>query len=435
MYSNLRRIVLKRNSIQIIIYIILWYGFSVVSAIFTKIYLNNSNNPFTFTVITFCYGFILKFLKEPDRIVNLLDDRVMLKNYVYLSVLNIGGLLLTNISINQFSISLVYMVKSCEPIFVLLLSNRILGHSYNIKIIITLIQVSFGVSLTIIGYHFDNSFDSMLGFIYIFFSNLSTASRSVFFKLLFQLSDNNQTNQIPLLSFYININFLSFIIIIPFYLVKFFFDVKINSQTDSYYIRYLLIASFLNFLYNLFSFKILENISSITHSIINIMKRMFVVFGSILYFSTKLTTTQYIGMFLADSGCLIYSYFKSTNPQTVTVVSNYTKKKLKQSIFIIISCVLVFSTFADFKNFGQANNKNLFISEIHENYNVSYNNNSENYTKLSYYNRNRIKCLKKIRKHIIESFKDIIPKQKHAVLLDVPNHINYGDTLIWLDFL
>ena len=46
-------------------------------------------------------------------------------------------------------------------------------------------------------------------------------------------------------------------------------------------------------------------------------------------------------------------------------------------------------------------------------------------------NENRIVCLNKIKQEIIESFRPIIPKDNDVHLIGVPEHRNYGDTLIW----
>ena len=60
---------LKNNSIEYFLYLILWYIFTLISAICTKLYLNNEtkNNEYTFTLVTFIYGFILKLMKKSSK--------------------------------------------------------------------------------------------------------------------------------------------------------------------------------------------------------------------------------------------------------------------------------------------------------------------------------------------------------------------------------
>ena len=260
----------------------------------------------------------------------------------------------------------------------------------------------------------------------MFFANLSTASRSVYYKLLFQSDDQSA---FVTYNFYLNISFYSFLLCIPFYAIRFITKALFESENLANYvlhknenletITYLLIGTILNFSYNLFSFKILENVSSVTHSVINIMKRMFVVFGSIIFFSLNLNAIQLFGVVLADSGCLIYSYLKtfksSINQRTVSThtTTKKNKKFIKNFITFMIAGILVF----------------IFIYDT----SVSIKNKKSNITSINEINiqDKRIICLNKIRKQIFDSFVKIIPIKNEAVLLDIPDHGNYGDTLIW----
>ena len=106
---------------------VLRYIFTLISAIcLTRFYLNNDkNNEYTFTLVTFIYGFTLKLMQQSSRIENknLLfnDNKRILLNYIFLSLLNICGLFLTNLSIKETSVTLVYIAKAFEPILVFIL--------------------------------------------------------------------------------------------------------------------------------------------------------------------------------------------------------------------------------------------------------------------------------------------------------------------------
>lgn len=89
--------------------IILWYGFTVLSTIYSKKYLNTTHDAHTLTLATFFYAAILKIMRMPT-----LNDLVQLvKNYEYfcLGLFNIGTILLTNIGMSETTVSLTYMVK------------------------------------------------------------------------------------------------------------------------------------------------------------------------------------------------------------------------------------------------------------------------------------------------------------------------------------
>ena len=97
---------------QVILLVILWYNFTLISAVYTKHYLNLSNgDSFTFTLVTFGYGAFLKLitLKNYKQI----SDQV--SNYFYLAVCNVASLLLTNIAIHRTTVSFIYIVKVSIP--------------------------------------------------------------------------------------------------------------------------------------------------------------------------------------------------------------------------------------------------------------------------------------------------------------------------------
>lgn len=89
--------------------IILWYAFTLLSTIFSKKYLNQVHDAYTLTFVALFYAAILKVLRA-SGIHDLLG---LLTNYEYfcLGIFNIGTILLTNIGINETSVSLTYMVK------------------------------------------------------------------------------------------------------------------------------------------------------------------------------------------------------------------------------------------------------------------------------------------------------------------------------------
>jgi pyruvyltransferase len=339
---------LKNNSIEYFLYLILWYIFTLISAICTKLYLNNEtkNNEYTFTLVTFIYGFILKLMKKSSKteIKNLLfndDKHALLFNYIFLSLLNICGLYLTNVSIKETSVTLVYIAKAFEPILVFLLSYLFLGVDYDIRIKLALIQIIGGVLLSIMG----KIQYSFIGLIIIFVANLSTASRSVLYKS-FKFDNLNAYN------FYLDISFLSFLIMLPRWLYLIIIDKNEMFNFDQTTLIYLIIGTIFNFFYNLLSFTLLKRFSTLTHSIMNIMKRVFVVFGSMIFFHTKLTIIQFVGIFIANIGCLIYSYLKSKIPtKKVEKIISVKMKNIFKNILITSVCLTTILTFFKENNF------------------------------------------------------------------------------------
>ena len=398
--------------IFLILQIIFWYLFTIISTIYSKLFLNETKNSHLLTLISFSYGTLLNILLNPKKIFNKIKLNKNKNIIILISLFNIGTTLLTNIGINQTSVSLTYMIKSSEPLFVILLSYYILEQKYNFKVIITILPISIGVSLTAFGeINFSN-----FGILCIFMANLASASRNIYYKKYFieQLIKLNKNEEIKSFYLYLDVCLYSFILILPIYFLDYYNNnlIILNFNNFNYKILiYLLIATLSNFLYNLFSFKVLTNktMSAITHSIINIVKRLVIVFSSIFYFLNVITKIQYIGMLIADLGVLSYSYFKYKSIVIKDVKINMIKKKIIQNITIFLLITTIISSCVINKD------NDIINANLNNQYNI---------------------CINKIQNKIINSFKrDIFNDEtllyKELHLFQIPEHCNYGDSFIW----
>ena len=308
------------------------------------------------------------------------------------------------------------MIKASEPVFVLVLSYLVLGQKFSWRIVLTLVPICVGVSLTIAG---EMRF-SFYGFVSIFVANLSTASRNVFFKSC-ECNNTNQSNsnkKSSVFDSYLKICFSSFLL----FLMIFLGQVLLKPSTlnlfklheiESISLFNLFISSFSNFLYNLFSFQVLSNITPISHSVLNIMKRVLTVMISFLYFSNRISQIQVLGMLLSDLGVFFYSYIKLREKRKSKSVSQLFRSVMKKTM-----AILVFSAiFITFEN--MVSQHDVFLR----------------WKRVSSFTKNdnkRIECIDKIRWDLKQQFSSLIPSnQKQVHLLDVPLYDNYGDTLIW----
>lgn len=96
-------------SLLLILNILFWYAFTMLSTVYSKKYLNISHDAHTLTLVTFFYAALLKLVKT----YSLTELVALFKNYEYLclGLFNVGTILFTNIGINETSVSLTYMVK------------------------------------------------------------------------------------------------------------------------------------------------------------------------------------------------------------------------------------------------------------------------------------------------------------------------------------
>ena len=98
-----------KSIITFVINILLWYGFTVLSTIYSKKYLNETYDAHTLTLVSFLYAAIVKLItcSSVREILHLLRNY----DYISLGLFNVATILLTNIGISETSVSLTYMIK------------------------------------------------------------------------------------------------------------------------------------------------------------------------------------------------------------------------------------------------------------------------------------------------------------------------------------
>ena len=97
--------------------------------------------------------------------------------------------------------------------------------------------------------------------------------------------------------------------------VKVFF----NQEVVTVRLSESLISSVFHCTYNLASIKVLEKFSPVSHAILNISKRLFVVMTNIMYFHTPISWNMVISLAVLVIGCYLYQMKSSSkNPHRVT---------------------------------------------------------------------------------------------------------------------
>ncbi len=133
---------------------------------------------------------------------------------------------------------------------------------------IAVVQICIGVSLTIVG----SMETSAYGLVAIFFSIISTAFRSVMYKMTI-----DEHESLTSYSVYLNTSYVSFLLFLPCFILKVLYmrysdeDFSyLSVQFDADVGKVLLAASVFNFLYNLLSIIVLANFATLTHPVINV---------------------------------------------------------------------------------------------------------------------------------------------------------------------
>eukprot|EP00877_Chromochloris_zofingiensis_P001947 jgi/Chrzof1/11753/Cz06g08130.t1_TPT len=212
------------------------------------------------------------------------------------------GHIAANISFAAVAISLTHTVKTLEPAFNVLLSRLVLGEATPLPVTLTLIPIMFGVGLASAG---ELSFN-WTGFLSAMLSNLTFGFRAVWGKAA-------MTKTLGSTAVYAYTTLISALICIPFAL---FFEggaLKAGAQAaiakvgaNRFYLD-LAMVGLLYHLYNQFAFNTLQRVSPVSHGVCNVVKRVVIIFSSVIFFHQTLTTQAVVGTVIALAGTWLYT--------------------------------------------------------------------------------------------------------------------------------
>jgi hypothetical protein len=282
----------------------------------------------------------------------------------------------------------------------------------------TLIPICLGVILIV----YDNFTLNLTGILSAFAANIASSLRIVFYKTKLKDSSSLSISSSKLLQIspyttYLNVGFVSFCVYAPAYLLKSLvvnFSIssyswtndEISSQAVQLY-EYLIVGASFTFICNLFMLLVLANVSPVSLSIINILKRVFIVFSSMIVFSTRVTFVQWTGMVLVNLGAYAYSVLKAkaNKVEKGSMIggdgSGGKRSGICKSILVGLVGVIVLGS--------------CFIGQVRD-------------RKMTM----RIKCIEGIKFEIKESLRALIPKDnKNVHFFNLPETKNFDETLQW----
>ena len=248
------------------------------------------------------------------------------KRAVLLATLgNVAGNLATNVAYVMISSSSTQVIKAFEPLFTLLFSlvlyrkpSSFDGYSYFISIPIMIAGASAFVLR-------DSSFN-IWGVTAAVASNIAFPIRNIFFKKL--LTNNSWQNS---LQNYAVISVYSSLVLAPVLVVKLVVTkVPLVIRLDGG-----MVSAVLHSTYNIASVAVLQNVSPLTHAILNLSKRIAVILANIAYFHTPLSFSMAVGLVVFCIGLALYQ----------TSSSVYRKLCSSKIKLLVISVATVACTF------------------------------------------------------------------------------------------
>jgi solute carrier family 35 protein E1 len=224
------------------------------------------------------------------------------------------------------SVSLAETLRSAEPLFSVFFAKLFLpGEIISFTTILTLLPIVLGGALSSGG---DATF-TLTGFIFVCFSNIMFALRSIFTKQLRGTGyTGNAMQTFYEISLYGFVLLLGLTLCLEFTLLFLVSDenllmysiTQVNFSTmkwsDEFW-RLLVINGFSYAAYNQMSFLVLSMVTVVTHAVGNSFRRVVTILVSVWMLGNMITTQNACGIALAISGVVAYSFSKAKDEAEV----------------------------------------------------------------------------------------------------------------------
>eukprot|EP00184_Porphyridium_aerugineum_P007614 CAMPEP_0184699540 /NCGR_PEP_ID=MMETSP0313-20130426/5788_1 /TAXON_ID=2792 /ORGANISM="Porphyridium aerugineum, Strain SAG 1380-2" /LENGTH=382 /DNA_ID=CAMNT_0027158655 /DNA_START=66 /DNA_END=1214 /DNA_ORIENTATION=+ len=296
------------------VYILSWYAANIAFNIFNKKLLKVF--PLFTTVTLFQLlmgGLVAAFLWTTGLHKFQKPTKKELMSIYPLAIAHLGGNIFTNLSLQQVAVSFTHTIKASEPLFSVVLGKIFTpGAAYHPLVYASLLPIVLGVTLASVS---EVSFN-WAGFLTAMASNVSFQSRNILSKKF--MTDVGLDN----LNLFAWISIMSCLTLLPFALildggkyVSTFSSLANSGISFTSILKQLCFCGFLHFLYNQFSYIVLQRVNPVTHAVGNTMKRVAVIVSSVLVFRNPVSTLNILGTAIAISGVALYSQVKKLKPK------------------------------------------------------------------------------------------------------------------------
>ncbi|KAG7026622.1 Glucose-6-phosphate/phosphate translocator 2, chloroplastic [Cucurbita argyrosperma subsp. argyrosperma] len=295
------------QKLKIGLYFATWWALNVVFNVYNKKVLNAFPYPWLTSTLSLAAGSFMMLVSWATRMVDApKTDLDFWKSLLPVAVAHTIGHVAATVSMSKVAVSFTHIIKSGEPAFSVLVSRFLLGEMFPLPVYLSLIPIIGGCALSALT---ELNFN-MTGFMGAMISNLAFVFRNIFSK------KGMKGKSVSGMNYYACLSMLSLLILTPFAIAvegpKLWAEgfQQALSQIGPNFIWWLVAQSMFYHLYNQVSYMSLDQISPLTFSVGNTMKRIFVIVSSIIIFRTPVRPINAIGAAIAILGTFLYSQAK-----------------------------------------------------------------------------------------------------------------------------
>lgn len=293
--------------VKIGVYFATWWFLNVIFNIYNKKVLNAFPFPWLTSTLSLAAGSLIMLISWAVRIAETpKTDLEFWKTLFPVAVAHTIGHVAATVSMSKVAVSFTHIIKSGEPAFSVLVSRFLLGESFPLAVYLSLIPIIGGCGLSALT---ELNFN-WIGFSGAMISNVAFVFRNIFSK------KGMKGKSVSGMNYYACLSMLSLLILTPFAIAvegpqmwALGFE-KAVSQIGPQIVWWMAAQSVFYHLYNQVSYMSLDEISPLTFSIGNTMKRISVIVSSIIIFRTPVQPVNALGAAIAILGTFLYSQAK-----------------------------------------------------------------------------------------------------------------------------
>ncbi|GJR39922.1 glucose-6-phosphate/phosphate translocator 2, chloroplastic-like protein [Tanacetum coccineum] len=284
------------QKMRIGLYFATWWSLNVVFNIYNKKVLNAFPYPWLTSTLSLAAGSLIMLVSWATRMVEPPNtDFEFWKTLLPVALAHTIGHVAATISMSKVAVSFTHIIKSAEPAFSVLVSRLFLGETFPIGVYLSLLPIIGGCALSAVT---ELNFN-MIGFMGAMISNLAFVFRNIFSKR------GMKGKSVSGMNYYACLSMLSLLILTPFTFAMEgpqMWEAGLQTaltQVGPNIIWWVVAQSVFYHLYNQVSYMSLDQISPLTFSVGNTMKRISVIVSSIIIFRTPVQPVNALGAAIA----------------------------------------------------------------------------------------------------------------------------------------
>lgn len=294
--------------VKIGIYFATWWALNVVFNIYNKKVLNAFPFPWLTSALSLAMGSVfmlslwgLRLVEPPDV------DAEFWKGLAPVAILHTIGFVAATVSLSKIAVSSHHIIKSLEPACSVIISKLFMGEDFPLSVYFSIVPIIGGCGLAAAS---EVDF-SMIGFLGAMLSNIAFVFRNIASKRGMKAGKS-----VGGMNYYACLSMMSFVLLLPFAFVVEGPKVWAAGWTTAIqsvgrqFPLWVVLQCLLYHLHNQVSYMSLDQISPLSFSIGNTMKRVTVIATSILIFRNPVSPINAIGAAIAILGTFFYSQAK-----------------------------------------------------------------------------------------------------------------------------